>query len=80
VSASEQRAEYGLMLGTRLMQRNNGDGFTIDACIGYDLGYRVFDVDPMVAPLFAGVNQNNFSHSFRFVLNFGYSFSFDGRR
>ncbi len=80
VSASEQRAEYGIMLGSRLMQRNDGDGFTIDACIGYDLGYRVFDVDPTVEQYFSSQNQNNFSHSFRFVLNFGYSFSFDGRR
>ncbi len=79
VSASEQRAEYGIMLGSRLMQRNNGDGFTIDACIGYDIGYRVYDVDPSVEQYFSQ-NQNNFSHSFRFVLNFGYSFSFDGRR
>ncbi len=80
VSASEQRAEYGIMLGARLMQRNNGDGFTIDASIGYDLGYRLVDVDPMAAPYFSTLNTNNFSHSFRFVLNFGYSLSFDGRR
>ena len=80
VSASEQRAEYGIMLGTRLMQHNNGDGFTIDASVGYDIGYRVFDADPMVIDEFASVNKNNFSQTFRFVLNFGYSFSFDGRR
>ena len=80
VSASEQRAEYGIMLGTRLMRHNNGDGFTIDASVGYDIGYRVFDADPMVIDEFASVNKNNFSQTFRFVLNFGYSFSFDGRR
>ncbi len=80
VSASEQRAEYGVMMGVRLMQRNNGDGFTMDASIGYDIGYRVFDVDPSSAQYFSAQNMNNFSHSFRFVLNFGYSISFDGRR
>lgn len=80
VSAAEQRAEYGVMLGMRLMQRNNGDGFTIDASIGYDIGYRVFDVDPSAAQYFTSQSTNNFSHSFRFVLNFGYSVSFDGRR
>lgn len=80
VSASEQRAEYGIMLGYRLMQRNNGDGFTVDASVGYDIGYRVFDVDPAMASVFSSINQNNFSQTFRFVLNFGYSFSFDGRR
>lgn len=80
VSAAEQRAEYGIMLGGRLMQRNNGDGFTIDASIGYDVGYRVFDVDPAFEQVFSDLNQNSFSQTFRFVLNFGYSFSFDGRR
>jgi len=79
VSAAEQRAEYGVMLGLRLMQRNNGDGFTIDASVGYDIGYRVFDVDPSASQYFSTENMNNFSHSFRFVLNFGYSISFDGR-
>ena len=79
-SASEQRAEYGIMLGTRLMQKNDGDGFTIDAVIGYNAGFRMFDVEPVFREVFNGLNQNNFSQSFRFGLNFGYSFSFDGRR
>ena len=79
-SASEQRAEYGVLLGTRLMQRNNGDGFTIDAFVAYDVGYRMFDVEPIYESAFSSINQNKFSQSFRFGLNFGYSFSFDGRR
>lgn len=79
-SASEQRAEYGIMLGSRLMQRNNGDGFTIDAFVGYDIGYRIFDADPSYETDFSSVNQDKFSQTFRFGLNFGYSFSFDGRR
>ncbi|MBS1976899.1 MAG: hypothetical protein JST46_05985, partial [Bacteroidetes bacterium] len=78
-SASEQRAEYGLILGSRLMQKNNGDGFTIDAFVAYDIGYRFFDVDPAFKDVFSGLNQDTFSHGFRFGLNFGYSFSFDGR-
>ncbi len=80
VSASEQRAEYGVMLGTRLMQKNNGDGFTIDAVVGYNIGYRMFDVEPTFAYAFADLNQSPLSQSFRFGLNFGYSLSFDGRR
>ncbi|HRI78865.1 MAG TPA: hypothetical protein PLR06_04950 [Cyclobacteriaceae bacterium] len=79
-SATEQKAEYGVMLGTRLMQKNNGDGFTIDAYVAYDVGYRMFDVDPFFESAFSSINQNNFSQSFRIGLNFGYSFSFDGRR
>ncbi len=79
-NASEQRAEYGVLLGARLMQKNNGDGFTIDAVIGYNLGYRMFDVEPLFKETFSSLNQNSFSQGFRFGLNFGYSVSFDGRR
>lgn len=79
-SASEQRAEYGVMLGTRLMQKNDGDGFTIDAVIGYNIGYRSIDIEPIYKDAFGNIDQNRLSQSFRFGLNFGYSFSFDGRR
>lgn len=79
-SSSEQRAEYGILLGSRLMQRNDGDGFTIDAFVGYGLGYRMFDVEPMYESVFNEINQDKFSQTFRFGLNFGYSLSFDGRR
>ena len=79
-SASEQKAEYGVLLGARLMQKNNGDGFTIDAYVGYALGYRSFDVDPLYETIFGSVNQDKFSQTFRFGLNFVYAFSFDGRR
>jgi len=79
-SASEQRAEYGVLLGGRLMQRNDGDGFTIDAFVGYAVGYRIFDVEPIFEDVFKSVNQDQLSQTFRFGLNFGYSFSFDGRR
>jgi uncharacterized protein len=79
-SASEQRAEYGVLLGSRLMQRNDGDGFTIDAFVGYGIGYRIFDVEPIFETVFNSLNQDKLSQTFRFGLNFGYSFSFDGRR
>ncbi len=79
-SASEQRAEYGVLLGLRLMQNNRGDGFTIDANIGYDIGYRSFYTENVFAEAFQSVNQDKFSQTFRFGLNFGYSLSFDGRR
>jgi antitoxin component YwqK of YwqJK toxin-antitoxin module len=79
-SASEQRAEYAVLLGGRLMQKNNGDGFTIDGFIGYGIGYRIFDVEPIYETVFESINQKKLSQSFRFGLTFGYSFSFDGRR
>lgn len=79
-SASEQRAEYGVLIGIRLMKRNNDDGFTIDAFTGYGFGYRGFDVEPRFENIFSQVNQNKFSHAFRVGVSFGYSQSFGGRR
>ena len=79
ISASEQRVEYGLFLGVRLMQRINRDGFTIDSFIGYDAGYRNVSIDPQYEREFSSVSTNHFSQTFRFGLNFGYSFSFVGR-
>lgn len=77
VSAAEQRAEYGVLGGIRLVQRNNGDGLTIDAFTGYGFGYRGFDVDPMIEGVFRNVNQNALSQSFRFGLNIGFCTSFN---
>src|SRR5579859_5306534 len=79
-SASEQRVEYGVFLGLRLMQRINKDGFTIDSFIGYDAGYRSVSIDPQYEKEFSSINTNHFSQTFRFGLNFGYSFSFETRR
>jgi antitoxin component YwqK of YwqJK toxin-antitoxin module len=79
VSASEQRAEYGLLVGARLMQKRDGDGLTIDAYTGYGLGYRKFDVDPMFEGVFNNIRQGTFSQTFRFGLNIGFAFSFSRR-
>lgn len=79
-TASEQRAEYGVLLGARLMQNNRGDGFTIDVNIGYGIGYRNFNTEPIFEETFQSVNQDKLSQTFRFGLNFGYSLSFDGKR
>jgi uncharacterized protein len=80
VSASEQRAEYGVLLGTRLMQNNRGDGLTIDGFVGYAAGYRFFDADPNFESAFRSLNQRKFSSTLRFGFTIGYSLSFDGRR
>lgn len=80
VSASEQRAEYGILTGARLMQRRDRDGVTIDAYVGYGLGYRQFEVfDPLFEGVFSNVKQGNFSQTFRFGLNIGFAFSFSRR-
>ena len=75
-SAVEQRIEWGLLAGYRIMQRNNAKGFTIDAFVSGDVGYRGFDVDPNYASYFAEINQSRLSASLHFGLNFGRVFSF----
>jgi antitoxin component YwqK of YwqJK toxin-antitoxin module len=80
VTATEQRAEYGLLAGVRLMQQRNRDGVTIDAYAGYALGYRKFEVsDPMFEGVFENINQGHLSQTFRFGLNIGFAFSFSRR-
>jgi antitoxin component YwqK of YwqJK toxin-antitoxin module len=75
-SSVEQRIEWGLLLGYRISRSNVREGFTIDAFISGDLGYRGFDVDPKFAPYFDDINQSRFATSFHFGLNFGNVFSF----
>lgn len=75
-NAVEQRIEWGALLGYRIMRRNNAKGFTIDAFISGDIGYRGFDVDPDYATYFEDLNQDKFSKTFHFGLNLGNVFSF----
>jgi antitoxin component YwqK of YwqJK toxin-antitoxin module len=77
-SASEQRVEYGILTGRRLMQKRDADGFTIDAFIGFGIGYRNLSVDNHFESAFSSLSTSNLATTFRFGLNFGYSFSFDG--
>ncbi len=70
-NAVEQRIEYGPVIGYRHMHKPNIKGFTIDAFISYNLGYRAFDVDPNYESYFESLNQKAFSQSFNFGLNFG---------
>ena len=76
-SAEELRFEYGLLLGNRLMQRNDGNGFTIDAFIGAGVGFRNINVDPAFEPEFSSLKSKGTLPVFQFGLNFGYSLSFD---
>ena len=79
VSASEQRAEYGLLTGARLVQNRNADGPTIDAYLGYGFGYRTFDTDPVFESVFSNIHQGHFSQTFRFGLNIGFALSLSRR-
>lgn len=75
-SSVEQRIEYGVLLGYRVLQRNNGSGLALDAFISGDLGYRGFDADTNYGNFFS-VNQSKLSTSFHFGLNFGHVLSFN---
>lgn len=75
-SAVEQRIEWGLLVGYRIMQRNNARGFTIDAFFSGDIGYRGFDVDPTSAIYFQDLKQSKLSTTLHFGLNFGKVLSF----
>jgi antitoxin component YwqK of YwqJK toxin-antitoxin module len=75
-SAVEQRIEWGPLLGYRIMRNNSSKGFTIDAFVSMDFGYRGFNVEPIYDSYFSTLNHSKFSHSFHFGLNLGNVFSF----
>jgi len=75
-NAVEQRIEWGVLLGYRIMRRNNAKGFTMDAFVSGDIGYRGFDVDPDYLTYFEDINQDKFAKTFHFGLNLGNVFSF----
>lgn len=75
ISASEQRIEYGILLGYRIMQRNNSSGFTIDIFTSLDAGYRSVDMQPEYEQYFQSVNQSKFVSSVHVGLNLGNVFS-----
>lgn len=77
ITAPEQRVEYSLLLGYRLMQRLKRDGFTLDAFVGYGVGYRDVSIDDQSKVYFNSISTNHFSQVVRFGFNIGYSFSFD---
>jgi len=75
ISASEQRMEYGVLFGYRIMQRNNSNGFTIDMFASLDAGYRSVDLLPIYKSFFQNVNQSKFVSSVHVGLNLGNMFS-----
>lgn len=75
-NATEQRVEWGLLLGYRMMRRSNASGLTVDVFASGDIGYRSFDVDASNAARFGDVPQNSFSTTFHFGVNIGNLFSF----
>ncbi len=79
-SAEEQRVQYGILGGVRLMKKIDHDGFTIDAFVGYGIGYRYLSVDHQYESVFNSLSKSNLAGEFRFGINFGYSINFDGSK
>ena len=75
-SAVEQRIEWGILMGYRIMQSNRTKGFTIDAFVSADIGYRGLNVEPDYASHFSDLKKSGFSNTFHFGLNLGNVFSF----
>ncbi|MBX2963345.1 MAG: hypothetical protein KF687_12590 [Cyclobacteriaceae bacterium] len=75
-TAPDQRIEYGVLLGYRIIQRNNVSGFTIDLYGSANVGYRNVTVDPASANYFQEVNQSHLITGFTFGLNIGNVFSY----
>ena len=75
-NATEQRIEWGALLGYRLMRRHNDSGLTVDAFVSADIGYRGFVADEAIADKFATVPQSSFATTFHFGVNIGNVFSF----
>lgn len=75
ISVPEQRWEYGVLFGYRIMQRNNSKGFTIDLFGSLDAGYRSVEMEPDYESYFENVNQSKFVSSVHVGLNIGNVFS-----
>ncbi|MTI22049.1 membrane-binding protein [Fulvivirga sp. RKSG066] len=79
VSASEQKVEYSVLLGYRLMQNTADKGFTIDAYVSLGTGYRNFSVSQEFKRAFDGLDQSKITFKPSFGVNFGYILSFGKR-
>jgi hypothetical protein len=75
ISATDQRIQYGIMLGYRIMQRNNRSGFTIDMFGSLDVGYRSVEMQPAYESYFSDINTDKFVSSVHVGLNLGHVFS-----
>ncbi len=79
-SASEQRVEYLILLGYRLIQDSRSKGLTIDIFAGAGSGYRNFENDPNFSDVFAELDKGSITFAYTVGVNFGYVLSFGSRR
>ncbi len=85
LSKAENKVEYSIMGGNRIIRDSRNEGFTMDIFIGIGLGYRdthnsweghgEYD-----KKYFNGVNNHFYAIPFRFGVNIGYVFKNQGRK
>jgi antitoxin component YwqK of YwqJK toxin-antitoxin module len=75
MSAAEQRIQYGVLVGYRVIQRNNRKGFTIDLFMGTSTGYRSFDQPAVAEPYFQSIRQKPLALTFQAGMYVGHMFS-----
>ena len=74
----ERQSYYGLITGTRWMQRTADSGFTIDAYIGIGMGARTYDKKYGMDPLFEKRFGNKIKNRGYFPLLLGLNIGFIG--
>lgn len=74
LSATDQRIQYGVLMGYRIMQRNDKKGFTIDMFASVDAGYRAVDMPRAYEQYFESVKQSKFVTTLNVGLNIGHVF------
>lgn len=75
-AALENRIQYGVLVGYRLMQRNNAPAYTVDAFVSANAGYRGFRSDAQYERYFLDMNQSRLVGTVHVGLNFGRVLSF----
>ncbi len=73
-SAEEQKVEYSLLLGYRLMTETTYSGFTVDGYWGFGIGLRDFDTIGEYKGVFRPLPQSSISFPLHIGLNIGYAF------
>ncbi|MEQ8242526.1 membrane-binding protein [Fulvivirga sp.] len=79
-SASEQKVEYLVLLGYRLLQDTRSKGYTIDLFVGAGSGLRKFDKGGNFESAFDDLDQSDITFAYTFGVNIGYAFSFGSRK
>ena len=78
VQADEDKLEYSILIGDRIMKNYGKPGITLDVYGGLGIGYRNYDEsfpeDEFLKQLFDDVNQSEVSFPIRFNILIGYVF------